>query len=150
MLVTINTDASFCPKTKLGAYAFWIVCNQARIKHSAIFKNKLKNETEAEAMCILNAFHVISKSKITGISKIILNSDAKYFMPFIQKRPQLLKQFNKLQTQLVLKYSLKRGWYDFRHVKAHVTTDGARNWVNDWCDTEAKKALKDHKKQLSL
>jgi len=36
----------------------------------------------------------------------------------------------------------KKKIHEFRHVKAHVKQiEDARTWVNDWCDTEAKKQL---------
>lgn len=42
MLVTINTDASFHPKYKVGAFAFWVVSNQFKITKSGYLKEMCK------------------------------------------------------------------------------------------------------------
>ena len=70
MIVTINTDASFHPEYSIGAYAFWIVCNQGKIVRSGELK-KAENSTDAEIRCIANALHCLKRSHFTGISKIV-------------------------------------------------------------------------------
>ena len=49
MLVTINTDASFHQKKKIGAYAFYAVCNNWKVKKSGKFRENCLNPCDAEA-----------------------------------------------------------------------------------------------------
>ena len=141
MIVTINTDASFNPDFKVGAYAFWIVCNEGKIMQSGAFKSEVKNPTEAEIKCIVNALNALFKSEFKGVTKVIINTDCLHFHTYQEKRKKAgdeSKEFAKVCQKLITKYSLKRGWIDVRHVKAHSGTDQARKWVNDWCDKAAK------------
>jgi len=145
MIVTVNTDASFHPVHKVGAYAFWVVCNQGKILKSGRLKNA-KNSTDAEAMAIANALYSISISDFTGITKIIINSDC---LPAIQKIKSTAKEPTayKYCYNVIKKIRIKNGItgrriHEFRHVKAHSGTKEPRKWVNDWCDKEAKKHMR--------
>mgnify|MGYP000191404166 CR=1 FL=1 len=75
MLVTINTDASYDPHIRIGAYGFWIVSNDLLIKQGGSFKHSCKNPHDAEAKCILNALYALG-TKEGYISKIIINTDS--------------------------------------------------------------------------
>jgi len=141
MLVTINTDAAFHSQHNVGAYAFWIVCNQGKICHSGALKGKIKDSSEAEAMCIINALHALHRSRITNVTKVIINSDSLHFMKYVSKRPHLLKPLHQVFILVVNKYGLRKGWYEFRHVKSHSGKEEKRKWVNDWCDKAAKEML---------
>jgi ribonuclease HI len=151
MIVTINTDASYHPQFKVGAYAFWIVCNDGKILRSGVFKNEVKNSTEAEIKCIVNALHTLFESDLKGVTKVIINTDCKYFHDYQRKgknRSVEARQYIKVCTEMVKKYGLRSGWIEVRHVKAHNGTDSARKWVNDWCDKAAKKMMREKVKQI--
>ncbi len=145
MIVTINTDASFHSGFKVGAFAFWIVCDEGRVLHSGAFKEPITNPTQAEIKCIINAVYAVKKQNWVGIKKIIINTDATNAIAILKK-----------DTVEINKYNLKwggslRGMYnkikvglpeiEFRHVKAHKNTETAKSWVNDWCDKKAKEML---------
>lgn len=147
MLVTINTDASFHPKYKLGAYAFWIVCAQGKILHSGPLK-EAKDPTDAEMRCIANALHALLKSNFTEVHKVIINSDALYaFTRIGRSKPAGSpgRIISNILRDLKKKYfsatQLHLSIHEFRHVKAHSGTENARKWVNDWCDKTAKREL---------
>lgn len=146
MLVTVNTDASFHPDHKLGAFAFWIVCNQGRILQSGPLK-EANNSTDAEIRCIANALQVLLQSKFTGISKIIINSDALHAFQKIDKKAAANTPENKcyhLLKAIREKHGIaSKQIHEFRHVKAHSGTKEARKWVNDWCDKRAKQHLRE-------
>lgn len=146
MLVTVNTDASLNPQFGVGAYAFWIVCNEGKIMQSGPFKDGIKNSTEAEIKCIVNALYALYKSEFKGVSKVVINTDCLYFHRYQRgdksKRTES-REYVKICGKLCQKYGLRRGWIEIRHVKAHNGTNNARKWVNDWCDKAAKKMMRE-------
>lgn len=149
MIVTINTDASFSHRHKIGAFAFWIVCNQGRFCHSGPLKEHCNRAEIAEFRCIINAVHCLGKQKYTGISKVIINTDCLNVIHLIDNDSaairkyhlnwagDLVKTFNRTMKAAGLT-GIPR---ELRHVKSHTSTETARQWVNDWCDKAAKKAI---------
>jgi ribonuclease HI len=147
MIVTINTDASWHPKFKVGAYAFWIVCDQGRITHAGPLK-EASGPTDAELRCIANALHALLKSDFTDIQKVIINSDALYAFGMVGKKKQEKSPGRvcaDILTQLKRKHmkveQRAKPIHEFRHVKAHSGTAEKRKWVNNWCDKAAKREL---------
>ena len=146
MLVTINTDASFSQEFKIGSYAFWIVCNSGRFLKSGSFREQVENPTLAEMKCIINALHCLKKQGWTGIDKIIINTDSLNGIHIFKKdKNHILKYRIKYGKSLSHKFdqvTKELPLIEFRHVKAHTTTEKARSWVNDWCDKAAKELLR--------
>jgi ribonuclease HI len=150
MLCTITTDASFNPHHKVGGYAFWAVSNTFRITKSGVFKKPCRNPTDAEIKCIINALMVVLHG-CEGVTKVIVNTDS---MNAIHVLTHDIKAQNKfmggvrphnhyrLSYHKVLDTAKSKAVIEFRHVKAHTENTDARSWVNDWCDKEAKKAMR--------
>jgi ribonuclease HI len=144
MVVTINTDASYSPKHKVGAFAFWIVCDQGKIQKAGELR-ETHAPHDAEAKSIANAFHTLLHSKFTGISKIVVNTDSMICINRMGSRGKAyspersvwntVRRMKKKNADQYLKI-------EYRHVKAHSGTDTARKFVNDWCDKEAKKFMR--------
>ncbi len=147
MLVTINTDASFHPSLKYGAYAFWAICDDFKITKSGVFRKKCVDPTDAEAKCIINALTVILKAH-KGITKIIINTDSLNAIAFLTKDKNHIRRYglsnSKLrQFQQYLSYlPIGKIQIEYRHVKAHSGVDDRRSYVNEWCDAEAKRQLR--------
>lgn len=142
MLVTINTDASYRHDLKVGAFAFWMVCNAGRHYASGALKGTIQNCHEAELKAIVNALVFLKeKSGWQGISKIIVNTDSLACINMIaggkthDGAHAAKKTYNRLQQELGVPIELRK-------VAAHSGKDEKRKWVNDWCDKSAKKALK--------
>lgn len=156
MTVTINTDASYHPKFKVGAFAFWIVCDQGRIIHSGQLKS-VKNSQDAELQCIANALHTLFKSSFTNIEHIYVNTDCQFGIQAITKGKRMagcehvVSVIKETVSILALKYkdfrtknkSKKRfkKFVSWRHVPAHTSGSTKREWVNNRMDELAKKAL---------
>jgi len=156
MTVTINTDASYHPTHKVGAYAFWIVCSQGRLVHSGPLKS-VKNSQDAELQCIANALHTLWKSSFTNIEHIYVNTDCKFGISAITKGSlmnncqETVAAIKKIISQLALKYKDARSGHksakkfkkfiSWRHVPAHTSGSSKRTWVNNKMDELAKKAL---------
>jgi len=144
-LVTVNTDASFHSGFKVGAYAFYIACDEGRFSHSGCLK-KVKDPTEAEIQSIINAITFLKRMNIKGIVKIVINTDSMNAIHIFTNNKDAIKRYNLkylLQYQSIIK-KIGVFVFDFRHIKSHVDTKTKRAWVNQWCDDNAKKQLWNH------
>lgn len=141
--ITINTDASFSPQTNIGGYAFYIVCDHFKVRKSGKFKNKPKNSLDAEIMAIGNAFHhLLNRNDLPKTKWLIVNTDCTYAINSIRNSiPGRSKEVFILWQKLISKVESKKN--KFRHVKAHSGKDDARSYVNEWCDKEAKKHMRE-------
>lgn len=152
--ITINCDASFHPIHKVGGYAFWIVSNSFKITKSGEFKVDPASAEDAEIMCIANALHVLynQESLPKNINCLTLNCDSTNAMKRITKQIELEGRYNRKRTKDVaikaamiwikLSKVLKPNFEQMCHVKAHNGTRDSRSYVNDWCDKEAKKWMR--------
>ena len=142
--ITINTDASFDCKHKVGGYAFYIISDVFKIKKSGMFKKQPSTAMEAEMMCMANALHTLLLQKeLPSANLIIINSDCLYSFQHIKRKSknEIGKKVADILREVRLKASFKNlvmPKYQFRHVKAHSGKQDSRSFVNDWCDKEAK------------
>lgn len=154
MVVTINTDASFSRKYKVGSYAFWIKCNEFDIKKSGILRKKISRAENAEFRCIINALHNLFTQKTKDrIGLIVINTDCMNVIHLINDDKLAMRKYDlgSWGRHMVLTYNLLRSKHkhlktriEFRHVKAHKEIEEGREFMNDWCDKEAKKQLGDY------
>ena len=150
MIVTINTDASFSKLYRRGTYAFWIVSNAGRIRKSGLLRKECALPQIAEFKCIINAVHTLAKADLPGVKRIIINTDCMDVIHLIEKDQAKIKRYGLMNwgCGLVVRFektikdgNLKGIPIDCRHVKSHVSTSTSRQWVNDWCDREAKRHM---------
>lgn len=151
MLVTINTDASFHPSLKYGAYAFWAICDDFKITKSGAFRDECLNSHDAEAKCIINALKIILLAH-KGITKIIVNTDSlnaiallkddkAHINRYMGRSRTMWKHIRKAYHE-TMKHNKNKVEIEYRHVKAHSGIKDKRSYVNEWCDSEAKKQLR--------
>jgi ribonuclease HI len=149
MLCTINTDASFSKYHKMGGYAFWAVSNTFKITKSGAFKAKCTDSTDCEIKCIINALMTVLHG-CAGVTRVIVNTDSMNAIHILTNDRDAQKRWcrgvkingkYRAAYHKVLSGAKSRAVIEFRHVKAHTGEDSARSWVNEWCDTEAKKAM---------
>lgn len=154
--ITINTDASWCSKTKVGGYAFYIICDLFRIRKSGSFQTPCLSSDEAEARCIANALHtLVSQKELPETDFIILNTDSMACIRKIGNHNDIkvYRIINECVTKLKSRLTKDEISPSFqaRHVKAHTNKNDARSHVNKWCDTMAKQHMrqlrKDYKKK---
>lgn len=148
MLVTINTDASHNSQYNIGAYAFWIVCDQGVIRKRGVLKDKVKGSTHAEFMCIVNALHTVYTSNFTGVNRIIINSDCKPVFTALDgqiKAGSVAAKCYSVLDLLKKKYGIPQAHtlHEFRHVKAHTDAKNARSKVNEWCDVMSRQTMRE-------
>lgn len=147
MLCTINTDASFHPKYKVGAYAFWSVCNGFRVQNAGYFNDLCKDPDDAEMKCIINAVYKTLKTS-SGLKRIIVNTDSMNSIRVFEHEKKGIRRYNlqwakkhREQLKSIIKSYKTPVEIEFRHVKAHTGKNDARSYVNEWCDTHAKRFL---------
>lgn len=144
--VTLNSDASFMPNTSAGGYAVWIKYRGTKITKSGRLTS-CKNSLDAELMSILNGLTIINRYIEKGweVEKIIINTDCLGAVSKLNKSEHdddIINTYKELDLHDII---------DFRHVKGHSHTNTKRNWVNDWCDKEARKyARKLEKERLKI
>lgn len=146
--ITISTDISLDPATGSAAYAYWISTDGGAIRRSGMLKKKTKNTVLAEMMCIANGVHFFI-SRGYKVRRLIVNTDSKHcadtFHGFatIEAIQPIVEYVKDLVKHNVIRMEL-------RHVKAHRGTKTKRQYVNDWCDKEAKRVLRNYLKTQKI
>lgn len=148
MNLTITSDASFSHKHEVGTYAFWASYNGGPYRTSGILRKKCKCPTEAEMKCILNALTWVTRNpSLAGVTHIFVNTDSMNSIHLFTENKKNIKRYglHKHHHLLVkfrdLKKTLPKTEIIFSHVKAHVSTETARQFCNEWCDTAAKREM---------
>lgn len=76
MLITLFTDASYCSRTKIAAYAAWAKVDGRTLRRSGVLKQPAANSTLAETMALVNGIHlVIAELRPPPSSRIIAQTD---------------------------------------------------------------------------
>lgn len=147
MNVTITTDASYSKKHNRGTYAFFITSNLGRTSQSGVLRKKCSTPSEAELKCIINSLVFLSKQKdlFDKCKNIYINTDSLNCIHIWNNDNQSIYKYKLRPLQHLMKKpmkDIKRMFKDksieLRHIKAHVSTDTKREWVNDFCDKAAK------------
>lgn len=119
-----------------------------RIRQSGTLK-EANDPQESELKALANAVYVLFNSELNNgtIENIYVNSDCKHMFAKISiKSTSIPGKYIAETLNDILRQNMDGDIYgrvSFRHVKAH-TGDLAkpRSFVNDWCDQEAKKAMR--------
>lgn len=155
MTITINTDASYHPVHKIGAFAFWIVWDEGRIIKNGVLK-KVKNAQDAELQSIGNALFIVLESELKNLEHIYINTDCQYGIEAVTKGKKIngcldtVKHVQKIINKLIAKHGYRKNknkkfkkFISWRYVKAHTDGEDKRTWVNNRMDRMAKEALWD-------
>ena len=132
-LCTIVTDASWCPRTKVGGWAVWIVCENIRHKAYAAFVDKCKTSGEAEIKAAINGIYLAHK-KFEDVDRYHFVIDCREAIWHIKNK----KSDWRIQMQKIVGNTSITA----KHVKAHGSTSTKRTWVNNWCDKHSKQEMK--------
>lgn len=150
MLVTLFTDASWCPETKVGGWGVWVKSNRGVRQAHGAFKNPPASSNEAEFLAAVNGIFFALKSGIAqNDDTILIQSDCIRVVEIFNSK---LTRFSEIEKTAL---DLLRKWRDThkitiksRHVKAHTSNKNKkpRSWVNNTCDRLAKKSMRAVKK----
>lgn len=144
MKATVISDASFCNQDKsnpLGGWAAWVRVDgwPAPIKgFGTIGDKRLRSSSDAEVMAALNGMWLARRY---GGQQVLVRSDCMTVVDLIEGRvrsERLLAIWRSaLQREDMQGITLRA-----QHVKGHGVIHSAATWVNDWCDRNAKNAMR--------
>lgn len=149
--ITINTDASFCPNTKAGGYAFWIKSDYFKITGANFFKDLIISSDDAELKCIANALHTLLKHdlKAKEFEYLYINTDSTSAIGQIERKSTELGKIVSELMDKVKKKSESIIRYELRHVKGHSRNTNSRSIVNRWCDEQAGIYMRIKRKEIN-
>lgn len=144
-LVTIISDASHCPETKIGGFGFWAVSNRGRHAGSGSFKKKFRGSTPAEAAAIVNAVFISLRLGIAAKGdRVLIQTDSLHSINHFTgvakkcKDPDVKAAKAELE-KLTAEHELT---LEFRHVRGHTRVDDQRSKAQRHTDLRAKAAMK--------
>lgn len=144
MQVTIQTDASHCPKHRVAGYAFWITCNRGRFGGGGEIVKPVSNNNVAEMMAIANAlWYGIERGIIHPKDTLLIQSDSLRAMELLEGKREVIAHdeydVRHYFRILIRTYDLS---FKFRHVKAHTSVKDKRSISNRLCDRKAKHSMR--------
>lgn len=153
-IATVSLDASYSDVYKVGAYAFWIACDNRRITKADLFKS-IDNNNQAEIMALANALVALLKSDFRGITGVIINIDAigiKNKISGMAGKGSVARFIYDTLEKIRIKYHISKSqWWEIRHVNSHEAKRNlsVRQYVHAWCDKTARQLVREKVKQLT-
>lgn len=157
--VTVYTDASVSPDGH-HSFAFWAKSDWGTIKQAKICPPEISGIGQAEIYAICQGMHKAIQRwhDAYSIKGFYICSDSKHALFRLEKPYKERNSKNKPIPEVELR--LKRAFdkmvsdnqftMDMRHVPAHTgMTHKVRGYLNDWCDQNAKAAIRQHRRELS-
>ena len=145
-IVTVFTDASFCPRTKASGFAVWIKTKSVTLRHSGAFKVAINTPGEAETAALSNGIcAAMTRLDLQAGDIIVAASDCLDAIRAVEGKAKRLKPTMAMICDHVRQGASVRG-VDVRlkRVRAHQGKDaGPRHAVNEWCDKAAKAVMRD-------
>lgn len=147
--LTIFTDASHCPETKVGAGAFWSRTGEHFLKRAFALGN-IDQSHKAELITALTAITTCLDAPeyqqyFTPAAEkvlIILVTDCLYVKQVLEGKVMADEQYRDRIRGILNRLWIGGISIKVNHVKAHSGTGEPRKWVNTWCDREAKKIMR--------
>jgi len=146
MLITLFTDASYCSRTRVGAYAVWANTDGRTVRDAGVLKEPMPHSRLAETMALVNGIYVtIAALRPPAASKIIAQTDclgAIHALTGTARRARTVRQYAAVVTAYRQKIAATGVVVEFRHVPGHRGTVTPRNAVNTWCDAECHRPMR--------
>lgn len=146
---TIITDASYCPVTGAAGAGFWVTSDSGREIGGQAHPETCDDPTHAEMWGMLVGLKAaLQTNKIRAGAILLFQCDSTGAMRHLENEPSrttyldVYREFHSLLSQ----YNLQ---VQFKHVKGHSNSDyGSRYYCNNYCDTTAKRFMKQRRGQL--
>lgn len=143
--ITVFTDASFCPETKAAGGAFW--ARNADTKFSSSFRiEDAESSADAEILTACRSIQSILEHPVLGEelkkgkeTRLILVVDCLTVKHVLEggKAKMGVAACQAVATTRIHVFNQKF-WFKVNHVKGHSGIGSPRQWVNNWCDKEAR------------
>lgn len=140
MWITIIADASFCPDTKVGGYAFWIASQRGKEGGDGTFAGNVVNHIAAEMQALLNGLHAaVKRGLVRGGDCVLLQTDCQAAIDaFEGKRLNITQEEQGLVSWLERFKEVNDLHIRTKHVKGHTRREDSRYVVNNICDRKAR------------
>jgi ribonuclease HI len=147
VLITMFTDAGFCPDTRLATWAMWAKVNGASVMHSGVLRDRPDSSNVAEIFALANG--MVAMTRLIGPprgSRVIAQTDSTTAIAAFEGRAYLRKKSRPTVSAAldVMRATIERFdlVVEYRHVPGHRATVNPRQTINTWCDRECKRLLR--------
>lgn len=145
-IITLFTDASFCPNSRKGGWAMWAKRgSNEKIVFSKHFTRRIQDNNVAEMMAIANGLKVLyNKQWLDNNVLVVIGTDSQLCI-------DILENSNPKYGAMKVPYTVIRQIQQscnirlkMKHVKGHVNyyNRNARNHVNNTVDVLSHNAMK--------
>ena len=145
MKATVISDASFYQQGRRGrSYAGWAAWVRVdgldkALKGYGIIKPECLNSTEAEVYAALNGIWIAARA---GATDVLVRSDCMAVTQLIRGMTRSERLIS-IWRRAIHEASLGHVNLGAAHVKGHGPIDSKAAWVNDWCDSHARIAMRE-------
>lgn len=156
--ITVCSDASYRKfrKKRYASWACYIRTPTKTVKTSGLIKSEVISSTKAELYGVANALYLADQLEDLSKFRLIVycdNYDVLHRDYSIKHTPKSKYYEKELEEKLwhdehIVAYTSKAKKYEPRHVKGHLSKHewspvSKRNYMNDWCDREAYRVLRE-------
>lgn len=150
MFVLISCDASHCTQTHACGYGYILMSDRKTVKGGSRFLEPRVNNNVCEIMAIANS---VQKALNTGVMRrgdsLRIETDSETFMKAFSgesevREPQFSEVLEFIKS-LVAAYRLE---VVVEHVSSHCGKKGGKYWRNRFCDSQARKHMREMRSQL--
>ena len=150
MLITLFTDAGYCPIIRRGSFAAWAKADGGTMREHGVLQGELETAGVAEARAVVNGlFLATRKFRPEPSSRVIVASDCEEAMKALTNAltPKAMKRHADAVAHFQRICDRHQLSVSFRHVKGHSVLTDTRRWVNRWCDKACTRALKEIRRE---
>lgn len=154
--ITVFTDASFCHTTKAAGGAFWARGTDVKTSDAFALKD-VEHSHDCEVIVACEAILKIAEHPELGPmlalgpkTRIVLVIDCLTVQQvLVGKTSTKLCALSRRRVNQVKELQKKlRFWLKINHVKAHSGQGSPRQWVNTWCDEQARAKMQEMRDSL--
>ena len=149
MLVTVFSDASWCPHKHVGGWGAWVKSQRLTCTKGGELKDRPSSSGEAEIMAIGNAVYVALHSGAARPGdELLIQTDCQHAIRVLEGQAKP-KTAGEADVYLIL-VKWRAQFYlsmRYRHVKAHTNGDQPRLWVNNECDRLARHHMRNARRK---
>lgn len=147
--ITVFADASFCHQTKAAGGAYWARGEEAKASEAFSFKGANQSH-ESEVIVACEAILRIAKHPELGKmlergpkTRLVLVIDCLTVQKVLggNASTRLCDEAQRLVREVEALHSRLGFWLKVNHVKAHSGQGTPRQWVNTWCDEQARACM---------
>lgn len=148
MLITLFTDAGFCPHTGIGTYAVWAKESGKTLRKSGVLRGTMEVSAIAELRALANGIAlVLSIIRPSPGSKIIAQLDCQDAINAMlgtgYKKPRQQERVRSAVEDARRRLIEAKVSIEYRRVPGHAGRGTPRTAVNTWCDSECRRHLRE-------